>query len=116
MMQEASSRELIRTLRTGISHERDVMPESLAWRTFLELARRGEPKVGGMFINTLKSLHSRRSMAGSTLSCEDKHPDEHRLANDQFLAELWKAYKKCIVQHRTGPAAQLLRDIEEQLR
>ena len=115
MIQEASSRELIRTLRTGISREQDVMPESLAWQTFLELQRRGEPKVGGMFISTIKSLHGRRSMAGSSICCIDKHPQEHRLSEDKFLAELWKAYKKCIKNNRTGPASLLLRDIEERV-
>lgn len=115
MIEDASSRELIRTLRTGICNEKDVMPESLAWQTYLELQRRGEPKVGGMFIKTIKSLHDRRSMAGSTLCCTDKHTDEHRLSDDKFLGELWKAYKKCIKNNRTGPASLLLRDIEERV-
>ena len=34
---------------------------------------------------------------------------------DSFLADLWKAYKKCIRNNRTGPASQLLKEIEEHL-
>ena len=115
MIEESSSRELIRTLRTGICREQDVMPESLAWRTYHELQRRGEPKIGNMFIKTIKSLHDRRSLAGSTLCNTDSHPHEHRLSEDKFLSELWKAYKKCIKNNRNGPASLLLRDIEERV-
>ncbi len=37
------------------------------------------------------------------------------MIDDAFLADLWKAYKKCIKNNRTGPASQLLRDIEERV-
>ena len=75
----------------------------------------GEPNAGELFIRALRSLHSRRSIAGSTLPRSDMLPDEHRMSEDLYLADLWKAYKKCIRTHRTGPASQLLRDIEEQV-
>jgi len=110
------SRDMIRALRTGL---RDVaapaLPESIAWHLYLELRRRGEPRAGHLFVRALKSLHSRRSIAGSDLPSDDTLPDEHRMIEDAYLADLWKAYKKCIRTHRTGPASQLLRDIEEQV-
>lgn len=111
---EVSSRDMIRTLRLGVRDAGDgALPESVAWQFFLELKRRGEPKAGSYFIRALKSLHSRRSLAGSDLPSDDLHPDEHRLIDDAYLAQLWRAYKKCIRHQRTGPAQQLLRDIEE---
>ena len=63
-------------------------------------------------MHALKSLHSRRSIAGSQLPDDDTQPEEHRMIEDAYLGDLWKAYKKCIRTHRTGPASQLLRDIE----
>ncbi len=111
-----SSRDLIRALRMGMRFAgKASMPESLAWHTFVELRRRGEPRAGELFVSALKSLHSRRSLAGSDLPSDDTQPDEHRLVEDAYLADLWKAYKKCIRAQRTGPASQLLRDIEEQV-
>ena len=113
---ERNSRELIRTLRTGVRQAPDeVMPESLAWQSFLELKKRGEPDATRLFISALKSLHTRRSFAGNDLFSDDTLPEEHRLADDRYLADLWKAYKKCIRTRRTGPAKVLLRDIEAQL-
>ena len=111
------SRDLVRTLRVGIPKGRghEAMPESVAWHTFLELRRRGEPGAGELFVSALRSLHGRRAMAGSALPSDDTQPDEHRLVEDPYLADLWKAYKKCIRANRTGPASQLLRDIEEQV-
>ena len=113
----ASSRELKRQLRRSVSVEQgmDVLPESVAWQSFLELQRREEPDAANLFIGALKNLHSRRSIAGVVLPTDDGLPDEHRLAADAFLGDLWKAYKKCISNNRTGPASLLLRDIEEQL-
>lgn len=110
-----NSRELIRTLRRGVGDSTEVLPESVAWHVFLELRRRGEPTAESLFIGALRSLHSRRSLAGVELPCTDPDPDEHRLVDDAFLGDLWKAYKKCITTNRTGPASQLLRDIEEQI-
>jgi hypothetical protein len=112
----SSSREMCRRLRTGLTGEEgDVMPESVAWHLFLELRRRGEPDAGRLFVGALRTLHSRRTIAAVNLGNEEIDADEHRLAEDPFLADLWKAYKKCIRSQRTGPASQLLRDIEEQI-
>jgi hypothetical protein len=112
--EDATSRELIRNLRVTRAPE-NVLPESLAWHTFLELKRRGEPGCELLFINALRNLHSRRCIAGIDLPVVDGLTDEHRMASDPFLADLWKAYKKCIKNNRTGPASQLLRDIEERV-
>ncbi|MCB9762638.1 MAG: hypothetical protein H6739_22755 [Alphaproteobacteria bacterium] len=91
------------------------MPESTLWRIYLELERRGDPEAAANFIQSLRSLHRRRGLKQAELPTTDPDPDEHRLADDPFLGELWKAYKRCIQQSRTGPAGQLLRDIEVQL-
>lgn len=110
------SRDLIRTLRTGVRQgPGEVMPESVAWQSFVELRKRGEPTAPRLFISALKILHTRRSFAGADLFSEDTLPEEHRLVDDGYLADLWKAYKKCIRTHRTGPAKVLLDDIAEQL-
>lgn len=109
-----TSRELIRNLRSTMKVD-GCLPESVAWQTFVELRRRGEPDANRLFINTLQSLHSRRCIAGMDLPCADHLIDEHRLVEDPFLSDLWKAYKKCIKNNRTGPAQQLLRDIEERI-
>ncbi len=113
-----TNRELLRALRRGVNHTggEAVLPESVAWHIYLELRKRSEPSAEQIFLNTIRGLHSRRSLAGVELPCGDSHPEEHRLVEDDpFLGDLWKAYKKCIRNNRTGPAAQLLRDIEEQL-
>lgn len=109
------SRDLVRRLRAGLDNDAGPMPESVAWHVFVELRRRGEPDAPRHFITALRALHSRRTIGTSPLPVDDIYVDEHRLVDDPFLADLWKAYKKCIRQHRTGPASQLLRDIEEQL-
>lgn len=110
----APSRDLVRTLRTLPNHH-TVLPESVAWHVFLELRRRGEPDAARLFLSAVKGLHSRRCIAGVELPSDDPHPEEHRLVEDAFLADLWKAYKKCIRNHRTGPAGQLIRDMEQHL-
>ncbi|MEQ1500580.1 MAG: hypothetical protein ABMB14_00045 [Myxococcota bacterium] len=110
----SSSRELVRNLR-AIPTGEGVLPESVAWQTFIELRKRGEPEASRLFMSAVRSLHSRRCIAGVALPCDDTVPDEHRLTDDAFLADLWKAYKKCITNHRTGPASQLLRDMAEHL-
>jgi hypothetical protein len=110
-----SSRDLVRTLRVSASRCGDMMPESLVWQAFIELRRRGHEGASTLFLDALRTLHKRRSIAGSDLSTNDALMEEHRLANDQLLGELWKAYKKCLKHHRTGPAGQLLKEIEERL-
>jgi hypothetical protein len=110
-----SSRELLRRLRSGCGAEPRWMPESVAWHLFVELRRRGEPEAAPLFLATLKSLHSRRIIGAAALPVEEVDVDEHRLIDDPFLADLWKAYKKCLRAQRNGPAFALLRDIEEKL-
>lgn len=112
---DAPSRELIRNLRVARADGVDVLPESLAWQTFIALRRRGEPDAERLFLQAVRNLHSRRCLAGADLPISDGVPDEHRLTDDPFLADLWKAYKKCIRSQRTGPAGELLREIEERL-
>ena len=110
-------RDLYRQLRRPPEAARNIgdrMPESHLWQVYQELKRRGED-VESLFIRSLRSLHRRRSIGVAELSVADPDPEEHRQTDDPFLAELWRAYKKCIQQNRTGPAAQLLRDIEDQL-
>jgi hypothetical protein len=107
-----SDRDLVRTLRVGVSVAQDVMPESLAWQAFLELRKRGEPRANQLFLGALRSLHGRRCIAGSSLCTNDIDTTEHRMAQDPMLAELWRAYKKCIRNNRTGPASELLKEIE----
>lgn len=109
-----TSRELVRDLR-AVPNPEGVLPESVAWQTFLELRRRGEPDATRLFLAAVRALHSRRSIAGVVLPVEDPLTEEHRLTEDAFLADLWKAYKKCITANRTGPASQLLRDMEDHL-
>jgi len=110
----STSRELVRNLR-AIPTGTGFLPESVAWQTYVELRRRGEPDASRLFVTAVRSLHSRRCVAGVDLPLEDTLPDEHRLIDDPFLADLWKAYKKCIKNRRTGPAGQLLRDMEQHL-
>lgn len=91
------------------------LPESLLWQSWVELRRRGEPNADAEFLRSLRGLHRRRSIGGAELPLEDVDTDEHRLVDDPMLAELWRAYKKCVCGQRTGPASQLLQDIEGQL-
>jgi hypothetical protein len=112
---KAPSRELIRNLRVASTGNPDILPESVAWQTFLALRSRGEEGVNEMFLKAVRALHARRCVAGVALSTNDGVPEEHRLVEDSFLADLWKAYKNCIRNNRTGPAQQLLQDIEERI-
>lgn len=112
---DVSSRDLVRTLRGGSARSEDRMPESDVWKAWVELARRGEPEANSLFMAALRTLHQRRTIAGSTLATHDPDTEEHRLANDAILGELWKAYKKCIRNHRSGPAAEILKQIEARL-
>lgn len=109
-----SDRDLIRNLRAGVNPP-DMMPENVLWHTWVELNRRGMPEANELFIGALKNLHGRRVLSGSSLSTHDGSVDEHRLADDGMLAELWKAYKRCIRNNRTGPASEILKEIEQRL-
>ena len=117
---EFQTRDLLRLLRRPPNNVTDElgqpgMPESFLWNVFIELRRRGDTRANSYFLSSVKSLHRRRTLGGADLPTLDPDPTEHRLAEDPFLGELWRAYKKCIQQNRTGPAAQLLRDIEDQV-
>jgi hypothetical protein len=120
----ASTRDLIRILRTQpdmatgpaeADPEGHVLPESVLWQTFCELRKRGESGATRHFLRSVRTLHRRRSLGSVDLPTADPAPIEHKLVDDPMLAELWKAYKRCICSQRTGPAGQLLRDIEERL-
>jgi hypothetical protein len=91
------------------------MPESVLWRAFVELKRRGELGAGGHLISGLRSLHRRRTFGATELGVSDPDPDEHRLVDDPYLQELWRSYKRAIAANRTGPAAQILREVEAQV-
>ena len=108
------TRDLVRLLKVPPDTVASL-PESVLWRVFMELRRRGEPQAAGYFINGLRTLHRRRTLGNAELSVTDNDPDEHRLAEDPYLAELWKSYKRCLCANRTGPAAQILREVEQQV-
>ncbi len=112
---ELSERDLLRRLRNAVREANNEMPESVAWASWIELDRRGVGNATGTFISTLKHLHNRRAMGVAELSIDDPHLDEHRLTDDRLLSELWRAYKRCLRDHRTGPAWHLLCEIEERL-
>lgn len=114
---QTPSRVLLRVLRRqpDVHTDDPTLPESVLWQTFCELRRRGEPDATRHFLQSLRKLHRRRSLAATQLPTTDEHKDEHRLVEDVLLSELWKAYKRCICNQRTGPAASLLADIETQL-
>ena len=67
------------------------------------------------FLRAMRTLHRRRCIGVAVLARNDMFPDEHKLTDDPLLSELWKAYKRCICSQRTGPAGQLLQDIEAQI-
>ena len=108
---DLATREIVRRIRRP--PELDTMPESELWVAFLELSRRCEPRAAHLFLQGLKGLLRRRAIGTGDLSQRDPDPSEHRFAEDPYVGELWKAYKRCISDGRTGPAAQLLRDLEE---
>lgn len=108
------SRDLVRLLRVP-PEPPAILPESILWRAFLELRRRGDPSATHHFLHGLRSLHRRRTLGVSDLAVVDADPDEHRLAEDPYLGELWKSYKRLLCANRTGPAAQILREVEQQL-
>ncbi len=111
------SRHLVRLLRAQpdrLGHD-TVMPESLLWRAFCELSRRGVDDAPVYFVRSMKTLLRRRNLNATDLPMHDEWPDEHKMVDDPLLGELFKAYKRCIQNHRTGPASQLLNDIATQL-
>lgn len=110
----APSRDLLRLLRAP-PETANRLPESVCWRAFLELRRRGDPQATPHFLAGLKSLHRRRGMAAATLPTVDPDTEEHKLAEDPYLGELWRSYKRLLCANRTGPAAQILREVEQQL-
>ncbi|MDP6934812.1 MAG: hypothetical protein QGG40_17960 [Myxococcota bacterium] len=113
-----SSRNLRRLLRSQ-PHPRNAcdsgLPESLLWQVWCELRRRGEQDATNQFLRSVRTLHRRRTHGGADLSTQDVYPNDYKLVDDPFVGEIWKAYKKCICNQRTGPAAQLLRDLETQI-
>lgn len=112
---DADSRTLQRALRAGRFGDGSIMPESVAWRVYRELDRRGEDGAGQLFMGALRRLHQRRVMGVAQLSTVDPWMDDHRDVEDTYLGEMWKAYKKCIRDNRPGPASHLLRDLEERV-
>ena len=108
------TRDLIRLLRVPPDATQG-MPENIQWQAFVELHRRGERSAAPVFIQSIRSLHRRRTLSACELSIQDNAPDEHRLAGDPYIGELWRSYKRCLLTHRTGPAAQILRELEQQI-
>jgi hypothetical protein len=117
-MEHASSRDLKREMRMNIRMDAGrytTLPESVLWSRYLELRKRGEPDADQLLIRGLRGILERRTYASSNLPVIDPDPNEHKLDEDPYLGELFKAYKRCICTHRIQPASQLLRDIETQL-
>jgi len=116
-MEAASSRDLKREMRVSIRRAGDstMLPESNLWRIYIELRRRGESDVDELFVRGLKGILDRRGYTASSIPVIDPDPSEHKLVDDPYLGQLFKAYKRCICAHRTQPAGQLLREIETQL-
>lgn len=110
----APTPQLVRMLRTP-PEPQGMLPESVLWRVFWELRRRGEPAASQHFVGGLRQLHRRRTLGGTALAVVDPHHDEHKMAGDPYLGELWRSYKRCLCANRTGPAAQILREVEQQL-
>jgi hypothetical protein len=116
-MEAASSRDLKREMRVSIRRAGDstMLPESNLWRIYIELRRRGESDVDELFVRGLKGILDRRGYTASSIPVIDPDPNEHKLVDDPYLGQLFRAYKRCICAHRTQPAGQLLREIETQL-
>lgn len=114
---QSTTRDLIRLLRSqpDTRPEASNLPESVLWHAWCELRKRGEVKADAHFMRSVRQLHRRRSLGAVMLPSQDTHPAEHKLVDDPMLGELWKAYKRCICSQRTGPAGQLLRDIETRI-
>ncbi len=114
----APTRQLLRVLRNQPDRgERPPpgLPESVLWLTYCELRKRGAKGAEHHFLRSTRELLRRRAMGTLQIPCADTSPQEHKLIDDPMIGELWKAYKRCISAQRTGPAGQLLRDIEAQM-
>lgn len=105
------TRDVLRVLRSP-EPSSEGLPESTLWQAYIELRRRGDDDAGPAFVRALRTLHQRRGLARAGLGATDPQPDEHRLASDPYLQDLWKSYKRCLCAHRHGPAGQLLRELE----
>lgn len=105
------TREVLRVLRSPEASP-EGLPESTLWQAYIELHRRGDPSAGPAFVRALRTLHQRRGLARAGLGASDPSPEEHRLAADPYLQDLWKSYKRCLCAHRHVPAGQLLRELE----
>lgn len=110
----SATRDLIRLMRMP-PDSAVQMPESAVWKAYIELRRRAEPGAAGYFMQGLKGLHRRRTMGIGELCVVDNDADEHRLVEDPYIGELWRSYKRCLCANRTGPASQILRELEQQL-
>ena len=115
--EQVTSRAIKREMRvsTRRAAESTTLPESALWSMYIELRRREDPDADQLLIHGLKSILDRRSYSASNIPIIDPDPQEHKLVDDAYLGELFKAYKRCVCSHRTQPAGQLLRDIETQL-
>ena len=117
-MEGTSSRELKREMRLAGRMDAGrykTLPESGLWSMYLELRKRGEADADQLLLRGLKTILERRTYAASNLPVIDPDPNEHKQADDPYLGELFKAYKRCVCTQRVQPASQLLRDIETQL-
>ena len=108
------SRHLIRVLRRQPDlHGEDVeLPESVLWRAYCELRRRGEDRASEHFLRSVRKLHRRRSLGSVALPVDDLHTGAPPV-DDPMLSEPWKAYKRCIC--RATGAGPILNDIEAQI-
>ena len=64
----------------------DKLPESHTWQVYCELRRRGNEHADKRFVESVRSLHRRRSMGGSSLPTNDDQPSEHKMVDDPVLA------------------------------
>ncbi len=117
-VEHASSRDLKREMRKSVRMDAGrytTLPESGLWSRYVELRKRGEGDADQLLLRGLRGILERRTYASSNLPVIDPDPNEHKLSDDPYLGELFKAYKRCVCTHRVQPASQLLRDIETQL-
>ena len=99
------SRHLIRVLRRQPDlHGEDVeLPESVLWRAYCELRRRGEDRASEHFLRSVRKLHRRRSLGSVALPVDDLHTEEHRLVDDPMLSELCRPTSAASARRGRGP-------------